>query len=192
MPRSTDAREKVLETAERLFRTQGFAATGLTQILEESGAPKGSYYHHFPGGKAQMAEEALAAYASRAEALIAFVAKRANGDREAFIRLLCSAFAKEMTASDWRLGCMVQNFAAELAPGDSAWEKRLQAIEQRWLAALASALRSAGIAPKRATIIAAAFLAALTGARTLARISQSPLPFDHVAETFVSAVRDTA
>lgn len=39
MPRTTDARGKALETAERLFRTQGYTATGLTQILEESGAP---------------------------------------------------------------------------------------------------------------------------------------------------------
>ncbi|WP_189558100.1 helix-turn-helix domain-containing protein, partial [Mesorhizobium sp. M2D.F.Ca.ET.153.01.1.1] len=53
MPRKTDAPARAIATAERLFRIQGYTATGLTQILEESGAPKGSFYFHFPRGKAQ-------------------------------------------------------------------------------------------------------------------------------------------
>jgi TetR/AcrR family transcriptional repressor of lmrAB and yxaGH operons len=55
MPRKTDARARAIATAERLFRIQGYTATGLTQIIEESGAPKGSFYFHFPRGKAQLA-----------------------------------------------------------------------------------------------------------------------------------------
>jgi TetR/AcrR family transcriptional regulator, lmrAB and yxaGH operons repressor len=62
MPRKTDARARAIATAERLFRIQGYTATGLTQILEESGAPKGSFYFHFPRGKAQLAEEAIDHY----------------------------------------------------------------------------------------------------------------------------------
>ena len=62
MPPRTDARARAIATAERLFRIQGYTATGLTQILEESGAPKGSFYFHFPRGKTQLAEDAIDQY----------------------------------------------------------------------------------------------------------------------------------
>lgn len=54
-------KEKILETATRLFYFQGFHGTGLSQILKESGCPKGSLYHYFPEGKEQLAEEAILA-----------------------------------------------------------------------------------------------------------------------------------
>lgn len=53
------SREKILLTATRLFCLRGYHATGMNQILKESGAPKGSLYYHFPQGKEQLAIEAL-------------------------------------------------------------------------------------------------------------------------------------
>lgn len=184
MPRTTDAREKVLATAERLFRTQGFAATGLAEILESSGAPRGSYYHHFPNGKTQMGQEALERYGARAEALIAHGAAKSAGDAAAFVRFLAGAFAQEMRASEWKLGCMLQNFAAELAPADEAWAARLAEIGLRWRKALAVPFANAGMTPRDAEALAAVLLAALTGARTMARIARSTQPFDQVTEAF--------
>ena len=49
----------MLEAATQLFRVQGLHATGLAEVLEKSGAPRGSLYHYFPGGKEQLAVEAL-------------------------------------------------------------------------------------------------------------------------------------
>lgn len=53
------SKDKILETATRLFYFQGFHGTGLNQIIKESGAPKGSLYHYFPEGKEQLAEAAI-------------------------------------------------------------------------------------------------------------------------------------
>lgn len=183
MARTTDAREKALETAERLFRMQGYAATGLSQILEESQAPKGSFYHHFPNGKAQMAEETLATYAARGDALIAFVASKTQGDAAGFIRMLCDAFSKEMERSNWALGCMAQNFANELAPNDPVWTERLGMVFSTWAAAISDALFNAGIAKERADMVASTLLAALEGARALARTEQTPRVFHRIADT---------
>lgn len=55
----TQSRDKILLTATRLFCLRGYHATGLNQILKESGAPKGSLYYHFPEGKEQLAVEAI-------------------------------------------------------------------------------------------------------------------------------------
>lgn len=58
MGKST-SHERILKTASKLFQIQGYHATGLNQIIIESRSPKGSIYHHFPGGKEQIALEAV-------------------------------------------------------------------------------------------------------------------------------------
>src|SRR5437868_9939475 len=57
MPRTSDAGQKMIESAAVLFRERGVQGTSFADVLEHSGAPRGSIYHHFPGGKAQLAEE---------------------------------------------------------------------------------------------------------------------------------------
>ncbi|WP_139490674.1 TetR/AcrR family transcriptional regulator [Brevibacillus dissolubilis] len=59
MTTKPDSREKILQTASRLFQLQGYHATGLNQIIKESGSPKGSLYHYFPNGKEELAVEAV-------------------------------------------------------------------------------------------------------------------------------------
>ena len=54
-----DSRDKILETAARLFQVKGYHATGLNEIIAASGSPKGSLYYYFPGGKVELAVEAI-------------------------------------------------------------------------------------------------------------------------------------
>lgn len=184
MPRTTDAREKALLTAERLFRIQGYAATGLTQILEESGAPKGSFYFHFPGGKEQMAREVLQAYGARVEAAIRSLVRRHEGEPGRFVRALCRALAHELEASGWGMGCAAQNLANELAPANRQIAAQLAGIFAAWAGGVADAIRPACASRAAATRTATALVAALEGARTLARVARSSAPFDAVAEQF--------
>src|ERR1700758_2788691 len=53
-------RQRLIDAASALFRRQGFAATGIKQILAEADAPFSSLYHHFPGGKDELAAKAIA------------------------------------------------------------------------------------------------------------------------------------
>src|SRR5437016_5527734 len=91
-----DSRAKALDGAERLFRTQGYAATGLTQILQVSGSPKGSFYFHFPGGKRELAAEVLERYGARILAGLKALAAKHAGDPAAFVRAVCKATGKDM------------------------------------------------------------------------------------------------
>lgn len=59
MGSNTNAKERFIETAYKLFEVKGYNATGLNEILKESGAPKGSLYYHFPNGKEQLALESI-------------------------------------------------------------------------------------------------------------------------------------
>lgn len=59
MNTKTDSRERIIETASNLFQTQGFHATGLNEIIRESGSPKGSLYYYFPNGKEELGVAAV-------------------------------------------------------------------------------------------------------------------------------------
>lgn len=59
MKGKTDSREKILKAASMLFQVKGFNATGLNEILKESGSPKGSLYYYFPNGKEELALESI-------------------------------------------------------------------------------------------------------------------------------------
>jgi TetR/AcrR family transcriptional regulator, lmrAB and yxaGH operons repressor len=52
-------REQILLTTSMLLEKQGFHGTGLNEIIKESRSPKGSLYYYFPGGKEQIAAEAI-------------------------------------------------------------------------------------------------------------------------------------
>jgi len=188
MGKVRDSRAKAVEGAERLFRTQGYAATGLTQILEVSGAPKGSFYFHFPEGKRQLAREVLDVYGARVLAGIRQLAAK-HSEPASFIRAVGKAMAMEMEATDWTLGCAAQNLAIELAPGDREFADALAKTFAGWTAVITDAIRpaypSGAVAERRATAI----LAALEGAKTLARSSRSATPFDAVIDMVLPELR---
>ena len=60
MPRRTDSRSRMIEAAFELFRKRSYHATAFSDVVQESGAPRGSIYFHFPGGKQQLAREVIA------------------------------------------------------------------------------------------------------------------------------------
>ena len=189
MEKTRDARARALEAAERLFRTQGYTATGLTQILDESGAPKGSFYFHFPEGKQQLAREVLELYGNRVRAGLKALAARHDADPAGYVRAVAKFMATEMEASGWQLGCAAQNFANELAPHDPDFTDAVAKTFAGWIAVITDAIRSGypsrAVAEKRAT----ALLAALEGAKTLARSARSAAPFDAVIDMVLPELR---
>ncbi len=184
MTRKSDARERAIAAAVELFRIQGYAATGLTQILEESGAPKGSFYFHFPRGKTQLAEEAVDAYVAGRMAVFREISARTPGDPAGFVRRLVEGFAAEMVASDFRHGCLMQNLANELAALDTELTARIARGFADSTEIIAEHFRGCGFAPARAASAAAALVAALEGARTIARLERTPAIFQALAEVF--------
>jgi AcrR family transcriptional regulator len=190
MARTSDARTKALSTAERLFRTQGYAATGLAQIIAESGSPKGSFYFHFPGGKDQLAAEVAQRFAAQGLSAIRRVAAATPGDAAGFATMLCSVFAAEMRESRYALGCALQNIAVERAPNDAAMTPLLKEGLDSWVAAIAEHFSTCGVSNSES--IAQALVAALEGARTLAKVQSSDTVFSAIADIFAIRVAKLA
>jgi AcrR family transcriptional regulator len=161
----------------------------LTQILEESGAPKGSFYFHFPGGKEQIARDALMAYGARVEQGLKMLASRHDGDAAGFVKALCETVANDMKTSGWSLGCLAQNLASELAPLHPSMSNVLEGVFQSWIVVISAHLRRAGFRRPEAERSARALVAALEGARTLARAARTPAPFDAVAWAIITTLK---
>lgn len=189
MEKSKDARGKALDTAERLFRTQGYFATGLTQILDESGAPKGSFYFHFPQGKQQLAREVLDIYGNRIKAGLQALAAKYTGDPAGYVRAVSKTMAKDMEASGWTLGCAAQNLANELTPADDDFTAAVNATFDGWINVMTDAIKPGYASRVTAEKRAIALLAALEGAKTLARSKRSASPFDAVIDLVLPELR---
>ncbi|GLU35755.1 TetR/AcrR family transcriptional regulator [Trinickia caryophylli] len=185
MTRKTDARARAIAAAERLFRIQGYTATGLTQILEESGAPKGSFYFHFPRGKAQLAEEAIDNYVANRIAVLRDISANTTGDPLKFVRQIFRTFAAEMVASDFQYGCLMQNLANELPALDAELTERVARGFAESTGIIREHFRQCGFTPARASSTATALVAALEGARTIARLERTPAVFGALAKVSV-------
>src|SRR5689334_21281371 len=92
---------ELVRTAMRLFRRQGYAATGLQQILAESGAPRGSLYHYFPDGKESIGAAAVELAGELVAETLRGLAAR-HRQPGAFIAAYCRLYAKWMAESGFR------------------------------------------------------------------------------------------
>ena len=105
-------RQSLVETTARLLQEHGFAATGLNQIVRESGQPRGSLYFHFPGGKEELAAAAVKAGAAQVEVILQEGLAGAENP-EAVLVKTSALFADELQASQFSKGCPVSTVALE-------------------------------------------------------------------------------
>src|SRR3954447_19658550 len=107
----TDSRERMIASAAQLFRRRGIEGTSFSDVLAHSGAPRGSIYHHFPGGKAQLAEEATR-YAGEviAGGLVAALDEK---DPSAAVRGFAGLYRGLLQASDFAAGCPIVSATLE-------------------------------------------------------------------------------
>jgi AcrR family transcriptional regulator len=175
----------MIQSAALLFRRHGIEGTSFSEVLAHSGAPRGSIYHHFPAGKAQLAEEATR-YAGDFIAA-GLVAALADDDPVAAIRAFTASWLDILRSDDFASGCPVVAAAVE---GD-----RLQGARDaagtafaHWESLLASALERNRIAPERAHSIASLVVAAIEGGIVMARAQRSTEPLERVAAEVERAV----
>jgi AcrR family transcriptional regulator len=162
---NAESRARAVEIASELFRRQGYAATGVAQVIAESGTPKGSFYFNFPGGKEELAAEALRLGGSRLLAGIRALAE-AFEEPAAFVRALADALAAGLESSEFQLGCPIATVALETAGASEALRLEADAQFASWEEAMSARLHGdAGMV-----------LATLEGALILARTRRSAEP----------------
>jgi len=180
MVRRTDTRQRMLDTAADLFHSQGYHATGLTQLITAGGAPKGSLYFHFPGGKEQLAAEAVRLSGERTGALLEAILRDAPDAVTAIDRTV-EALASFLTESDFQRGCPLATVALDAAAESEPIREACAAGYSSWHEVLAAYFGAQQLSAERSDELATVVLAAIEGGLLLARTRRDLAPLRAVA-----------
>jgi TetR/AcrR family transcriptional repressor of lmrAB and yxaGH operons len=169
MPRPDRSRVALVDTAAVLFRRQGYAATGVNQILDTADVKAGSLYHHFPNGKQELAAAVVDSVGAGIERQLrrfldsgSPVADIVDG----WIELLASGLS-----SDQRDGCPVEPIATESVNASPLVREASARAFGGWCLALTDRLQADGWPEQEAEQTALAVIALIEGALILSRVS---------------------
>jgi TetR/AcrR family transcriptional repressor of lmrAB and yxaGH operons len=169
MPRPDRSRAALVDTAALLFRRQGYAATGVNQILEAADVKAGSLYHHFPNGKQELAAAVVDNVGDDIERRLRHFLDSALPVADivdAWIELMASGLA-----SDRRDGCPIEPIATESVNASPAVREASARAFGGWCLAVADRLRADNWPNEEAEQTALAVIALIEGALILARIA---------------------
>ncbi|QLL07871.1 TetR/AcrR family transcriptional regulator [Mycobacterium vicinigordonae] len=175
-------RERMVVSAALLIRERGARATAISDVLEHSGAPRGSAYHYFPGGRTQLLCEAVDYAGDHVAALI----DAADGSL-ALLDTLIDKYRQQLLDTDFRAGCPIAAVSVEAGfEKDRAEDRermapvvqRAAAVFDRWVDLIAHRLIADGIGPEPARELGLLALSTLEGALLLARVRRDLTPLD--------------
>jgi TetR/AcrR family transcriptional repressor of lmrAB and yxaGH operons len=181
-------RERFVSMTAKLMSRRGYAATGLNEIVEKSGAPKGSLYHFFPRGKEQLAAAAVDWAAECFEQTLTQAIAQ-TGSASAAVQALAERFAIWMEGSDFRDGSPLTIVAVETGAFSEPLRLACQRGYQTAADALADRLRRDGKPAKEASDLALWAVASLEGAIVLARTQRSAEPLRRIGKLLQRALK---
>ncbi|HVB91613.1 MAG TPA: TetR family transcriptional regulator C-terminal domain-containing protein [Acidimicrobiales bacterium] len=187
MPPRSDSRQRMVRTTASLLRRQGFAATSWRQVVAESATPWGSQAHHFPGGKEQLAREAIAE-SGAAYKLLLQGALAATHPADA-VRFWVETAARQLEGSAWADGCPVATVALETAHISDQLADACQRAFTSWTDALTRSFEGSGYTGDDAASLATLVLAAMEGAQLLARAGRDSAPLRSVGRELEKLLR---
>ena len=173
------SRAAFVATTGQLLRRQGYSGTGLSEIVARSGAPKGSLYFHFPGGKEQLAIAAMEQTGGELRGAIAAVMGASPRFADG-VGTMVDVLGAGLEASRYRDGCPIATVTLEAASGSEAVRVTAAKVFESWLEALEDRLRHDGFAPQAAARRALLVLSAIEGALILARARRDLAPLSAV------------
>lgn len=177
MVRRSDSKERMVSAARRLFREHGYHGTALSEVVTESGAPRGSLYFNFPGGKEELATEVTLIHAADAVAHVNRVAGTTNTPGE-LISGFMNRFRDELVASGYREGCAVAPVVIDVASASPQLGDVARSAFTDLIAVLAARLADKAVPAEHAATLALNAVTAMEGALILSRVLRTTQPFD--------------
>ena len=177
---SSKAKDEMIKGALKLLAVNGLQATSFTSVLELTGAPRGSIYHHFPKGKEQLISAALKlSEAQTNEAIGKLAGKDVVGIAEGFLEL----WRQLLVRSNYTAGCSA--VAVTVATDSSELLESATSIFRTWQSTLTELFEAAGLPRNTAEEFATTLIAASEGAVVMSRAEKNIKPFESVASNLV-------
>jgi AcrR family transcriptional regulator len=173
LARST--KESILTAAAELMRHKGYGAVGMKDIAVASGAPIGSLYHHFRGGKVQIAREALI-NAGHAYALLIPSIVDSYTDLGDAVEAVFAQAAEDMATTGFANMCPVASVAAEVADTVEELRDTSATVFQDWVDGGSAYFAARGLDEPQARELTLTLIGMLEGAFVLARTMRSAEP----------------
>jgi TetR/AcrR family transcriptional repressor of lmrAB and yxaGH operons len=170
-------RESMIQAAASLLGTAGLEGTSFSTVLDASGAPRGSIYHHFPDGKAQLVREATAWVGGRLTRALQSMRGQPAGD---VARAFLAMWRGVLERSGCAAGCAIAAVTTD-AGDDEALSTATREVFAEWTAVLADVLAAGGVPRRRSVPLATLLVAGVEGALVLARAARDIASFDTVA-----------
>lgn len=180
-PTGDGTRERILETARRLFHEQGYHATGVATILREAGVHSGSLYHAFGSKEALLAAVLEHYHAHLLEERVMGPVEARETDPVARVFCLLAAYRAGLAANECRMGCPIGNLALEVSDSHPEVRPLLTRNFDAWRARVAGWLSAArprlapGLEPEALALLV---LTTMEGGVMLARAHGSLAPYD--------------
>jgi AcrR family transcriptional regulator len=171
--------------AARLLSRRGLQATSFSEVLAATGAPRGSLYHHFPGGKDELIAEATR-YVERQ--LLEVLERARPSTPEEVVVVFTSVWRTVLAGSDLEAGCAVAAVAIDAGDGQGGLVALAGRVFIEWQEALAALLEVAGLEAGHAADVALLLVVAMEGSLVLCRAQRSLEPFDRVTDQLLGMV----
>jgi len=166
-------------TAGRLLRVQGYHATGLNQIIEDSQAPKGSLYHYFPKGKEELACEAMVEAGKKMGGRLRSLME--DSPRDALAKLV-ELTIQDLEESDYRDGCPIATVSLETTNTSPQLQAVCAGIFQSALTMIEAWLIKLGLDREQAASLAITTFSAYEGALMLSKVRRDTEPLKQVSQ----------
>jgi len=182
-----NTRDRLVATAAQLYGRYGYTGVGLKQVASEAGVPIGSLYHFFPGGKEELAAEALRLSGHGYRLLVEGVFESAP-DLVSGIRTCFDSAAEVLAATGYADACWIETVALEVASTNEPLRLVSAEIFDGWIDAATRLVESGGVADAgSARRLGIAIITGLEGAFVLSRALRSPEPLHAAGESLVAA-----
>ncbi len=183
-----DTRERLVQVSAALLQRQGLTGTGIKQILAEAHAPYSSLYHHFPGGKDELASAAIHVSGAQYQALVEAVWDRAP-DVISAVRAVFEGAAQTLELTDFAVACPIATVALEVASTNEQLRLATADVFEAWIASASVRFEAEGIVPDDAHTLALNLISLLEGAFILSQSLRNGEPVRAAGDSAVDAVR---
>jgi AcrR family transcriptional regulator len=189
--RVADTKARIVGTTGELFRRQGYVGTGLKQIVAEAGAPFGSIYHFFPGGKKELAAEVIRTSGRAYQDLVMAILDQA-ADPPTAVETSFAAAAEMLEATGYTDACPIATVALEVASTDETLRLATAEVFEEWTVAGTERFVRWGFDPAAARRLALVFITSLEGAFVLCRAARTTEAMTAAAQAVAATVRAAA